>query len=481
MKNKILLTLSYLLFIFSVVYFILPNKNEQKSVQGKLEKQKQTKTKKTVEQRALFNELRLQYEIIRQRNPYTGTVTKEEKSLELSDAKNALTMSNNFTNRAPEASYILRGPGNFGGRTRALAVDISDNSGNTLLAGAISGGLFRSTDGGSSWSKVSPNDEIHNVSAIAQDTRPGFQNIWYYGTGELSGNSASAGGAFFFGRGIWRSTDSGLTWTQITNTDSDQTAFDSVFDFVHSLAVHPTTGDLFAAVGGQIVRINNFAGGGTITAELSDSPLSGTEITDVKITSTGRVYASFSGDATNRGVWTSATGTGGWSNISNGTFNPSGRVVLGIAPSNENKVYILFGNGNNSNCATSTQEADLWLWNQGTTSFTNFSNRLPSEGCGGADQGNNPLSIQGGYDLVVSVKPDNENFVVIGGTNAYRKTNITSAGRFTRIGGYASNSSYAKYTNHHPDIHVLLFNPFNNNELFSGSDGGIHLTNNINS
>jgi hypothetical protein len=88
--------------------------------------------------------------------------------------------------------------------------------------------------------------------------------------------------------------------------------------------------------------------------------------------------------------------------------------------------------------------------------------------------------VQGGYDLVVSVKPNNENFVVIGGTNAYKKNNINTGGRFTRIGGYASNASYAKYANHHPDIHALVFNPFNSDELFSGSDGGVHLTTNIN-
>ena len=91
---------------------------------------------------------------------------------------------------------------------------VQDATSNTMLAGGISSGMFRSTDGGASWTKVSSNDEIHNVSSIAQDPRSGFQNIWYYATGEWTGNSASLGSAYR-GQGVWRSTDGGVTWSQI--------------------------------------------------------------------------------------------------------------------------------------------------------------------------------------------------------------------------------------------------------------------------
>ena len=93
--------------------------------------------------------------------------------------------------------------------------------------------MFRTTNGGADWTKVSPSDDIHNVTALAQDPRAGFQNIWYYGTGEWRGNSASLGSPYR-GRGVWRSTDSGLTWTQIPGTDSAFDAFDSFFDYVNN-------------------------------------------------------------------------------------------------------------------------------------------------------------------------------------------------------------------------------------------------------
>ena len=88
--------------------------------------------------------------------------------------------------------------------------------------------------------------------------------------------------------------------------------------------------------------------------------------------------------------------------------------------------------------------------------------------------------MQGGYDLVVSVKPDNENFVLIGGTNVYKIEDIETDATFVRIGGYISNTSYAPYSvggvDHHSDIHVLEFDPFNAAILFSGTDGGVHKT-----
>lgn len=436
------------------------------------------KGKKTPEERALFTEERARYEYKLQANPATGEIPLEEKKLEFDRAKKAKTRADGGANlRAPEASFINRGPTNLGGRTRALVVDISDNTGNTIIAGGVSSGVFRTTNGGASWTKVSANDEIHNVTAIAQD--PSSTNIWYYATGEGTGNSASGGGAFFRGQGIWKSTDSGVTWTQIASTNSPHETFTTSFDYIYNLVVHPSTGDLFAACAGQVQRFN----GVSWTVELTNSGLSSSYFTDVAITSGGRVYASFSGnqDASIEGVWTSATGSGGWSRINAAAFTPVGRVVLAIAPSNENKVYALFVNGNVTNCPTAVVEADLWMWDQSGTTWTDYSSKLPTET--NCSNGNNPFAVQGGYDLVVSVKPDDENFVVIGGTNAYKMADITAVGSFVRIGGYLNDLGYTIYnvggTEHHPDIHAMTFNPFSNNVLFTGTDGGVHKTTDI--
>src|SRR5205085_2277462 len=106
-------------------------------------------------------------------------------------------------------SWQWRGPYNIGGRTLALAADIAGED--TLLAGGVSGGLWRSTNGGTSWTRTTTLSQLPSVSSIVQDVRPGKTNNWYYGTGELVGASPSAGGAYYDGDGIFKSTDNGHT------------------------------------------------------------------------------------------------------------------------------------------------------------------------------------------------------------------------------------------------------------------------------
>jgi Secretion system C-terminal sorting domain len=474
MKNK--LRNSLLLTVFALGVFYLFNISEQKIETSELQADITVKTKKkTEEERRLYTEERLRHEFNLQKNPITGEIPEDEKEKEYQNA--LLAKENASLNRVTTSTYTSRGPTNFGGRTRAMTVDISDVSSNTILAGGISSGLFRTTDGGANWTKVSSNGEIHNVSALAQDPRPGFQNIWYYGTGEWSGNSASLGSSYR-GFGVWRSTNSGVTWTQIASTAAGAfESFDNYFDYVNALAVSPINGDLMVAATGKVYRLPGGIGAAVVEQEM---PGGGVGWTDVKINGAGVVYIAFQGDsgATINGVWTSPTGNGSWTRIaSNGTpvgWFSNGRIVLATSPSNNDIIYAYFANGISGGI-----EADLWQYNAGTTTWTDYSSTLPDEP-GGDLAGNDPLAIQGGYDLVVSVKPDNQNFVVIGGTNTYKINDITTDPTFVRIGGYANNLSYALYsvggTEHHPDIHALVFDPNNNNKFYSGTDGGIHST-----
>ena len=469
MKKKLLSSL--LITAVIGVFFILQQKNtnEQDSVKVTPERVIKLK-KKTENERQLYTIERAKYEFDMQKNPITGIIPLEEKRKE-NDVSLELMKQKAFQ-RTTSSTYASRGPSNLGGRTRALAVDISDATSNTILSGGVSSGLFRTTDGGASWTKVTPPGQIQNVTAIAQDPRIGFQNIWYYATGEWSGNSASLGSAYR-GQGVWKSTDSGLTWSVITGTSSSHTAFDSFFDYTNALEVNPITGHLFIATTGRIYRYD----GASLTIELQ-LPGTSTGWTDVVVTPLGKVFASFVGNSSSEGVWSSPTGNGSWTQIAkNGTptnWAATGRIVLGQASSNDGLVYALFVNG-----ISGGKEADLWQYNPLLSTWINYSSKLPDE-IGGDLAGNDPFAVQGGYDLVVSVKPDNENFVVIGGTNAYKIENIATDATFVRIGGYASNTSYAIYNvggvRHHPDIHALEFDPNNNNILYSGTDGGVHKT-----
>ena len=468
MKKKLSFSI-FAIILLATLLFTFQNNDKQDAINIK-KYGSEKRVKKSLEEKRLFSLERQQHEINMQKNPLTGEIPLEEKQREF---ENSLEMKRRFTPETTSSTYVSRGPSNLGGRTRAFAIDVTDATSNTIIAGGVSSGVFRTTDGGDSWTKVSSNDEIHNVTSIAQDTRTGFENTWYYATGEFSGNSASLG-AFNLGRGIWKSIDNGLTWNQIAATDSNQDSFDSNFDLIHKIVVSPTTGDLFIATLNGVYRYD----GTSIVLEVEETSTSN-RWSDVVTTSTGRIYVAIDGQSfTDGGVYTSSTGNGSWTKVAeNGdptTWFSRGRQVLAVAPSNENIIYTLFQNGNSGGV-----EADLWQYNLMTDTWVDYSGKLPDEP-GGDLTGNDPFAIQGGYDLVLSVKPDDENFVVIGGTNIYKIEDILNDVTFSRIGGYVSNTSYGLYEfggdTHHPDIHALVFDPNNTDVLFSGTDGGVHKT-----
>jgi parallel beta-helix repeat protein len=413
-------------------------------------------------------------------DPATGKIPRDAPTL----AANAALKAKNFKS-APyaqltpaELTVVPRGPNNLGGRTRALGID--KRNAQIMLAGGVSSGMFRSTNGGTTWTRVAPIGLFHNVTSLAQDTRAGFEDTWYYGTGESVGNSASLGSAFL-GNGIWKSTDNGLTWAPLSATVTTVESFTSGFDFVHRITVDPTNGNIYAATGNVISRSTD---GGTTWATVLGT-LVGSRYTDVIVTPTGRIYASFDGRDANEGVWTSTTGaSGSWTKIAGtisavrtpsswNAFNTYGRIVMAFAPSNPDAVFFLYWNGTASSCTgVAAPEARLYKYVQSTNIFTDLSANLPDEA--GCSDGNDPFAVQTGYDLLVTVKPDDENTVFVGGTNLYRSTSgFTNTTATKRIGGYNSPANYALYPNHHPDQHIAIFAAGDNTTIYSGNDGGI--------
>jgi trimeric autotransporter adhesin len=102
------------------------------------------------------------------------------------------------------------------GRIRALMVDSTDATKKTVWAGSVAGGLWKTTDitvSPANWVLV--NDYLSNLSIadICQDPRPGFQNIMYFCTGESYFNSDAVQG-----NGVFKSTDGGSTWIFLTST-----------------------------------------------------------------------------------------------------------------------------------------------------------------------------------------------------------------------------------------------------------------------
>jgi len=418
---------------------------------------------------------RVVWERIRLANPNTGEIPHNIRQKEMIFAK-TLPKSAALS----KATWLHRGPYNVGGRTRALAMDILDE--NILFAGGASGGMFRSTDGGQSWVMTTDPNQLHNVTCVSQDKRAGKENIWYFGSGELTGSSASGGEAYYGGNGIYKSVDGGLSWDSLSVTATNTNGFDSNFDFIWNIETDPSNDSLdvvYAATYGTIYRSEN--GGATWVKELGGGS---SYYNNIEVTSSGEVYATLSSDGLDKGIWHSVDGQN-WTNITDSLFPPIyGRIAIGVNPGNENEVYFLAAETDNHGQHTDVffngeTWTSLWKYDSSDSSWVNLSSNIPANQSTSFDN----FNAQRGYDLLVKVHPTDPNTVYIGGTNLWRSSDgFTTPNNTMIIGGYFIGSvegdgNWGVYPNHHPDQHDLLFLPSDANVILSATDGGVFKSN----
>jgi len=430
---------------------------------------------------------RINYEWAILHDPATGKIPSHMRARELAFAETLPHASYTGTglNKTTAATWQSRGPWNVGGRTRAFAIDVSNE--NNLIAGTVSGGVWRSTDGGTSWALTTPVNTYQGATCLTQDTRAGHTNTWYFGSGESYGGSASATGASYFGTGIYKSTDGGNTWTVLSSTSSSNVTFDVWSDYVWNIVTDAsnTTNDVvYAAAYGGIYKTTD--GGANWTLVKGTFGSGDASFTDIAVTSTGIVYATLSSDGGQKGIYRSTDGVN-FTDITPAGFPPNyNRIKIGICPTDETQVYFLGNTPGYGQQHTDFQGNIEWnsLWKYKYLSgngsgvggaWDDRTLNLPSTG-GPFDK----YQCQGSYDIVVKVKPTDTNTVFIGGTNLYRSTSgFKDATHTTFIGGYQQGATLPVvngYLNHHPDQHDLAFFPSDANKMISVNDGGVYKT-----
>lgn len=446
-----------------------------------------------------FSSDRLRWEWERLRDPATGLIPDDIRSRERvftatlpgKSGVTALTKSIGVN----QFEWIQRGPWNIGGRTRAVEFDITGED--TILAGGISGSMWRSTDAGASWVRTTDPDQFIGVSSLAQDRRPGKTNVWYYGTGEAS--SSASGFNFrslFVGDGMFKSTDNGRTWRHLEATGNGTPQFANYQDIIWRVATDPSNleqDEVYSAVQGAIMR--SVDGGESWTEVIrTNGAFSRSYHTDVMVTSSGVVYATMSADGSRRGIFRSADGVV-WSDITPDIFPGSySRVVMAAAPTDENVLYFIAETPGTGQVGLNFRGDSSWhsFWKYTYVSgdgsdeggfWEDRSANLPKYGGSFGD-----FNSQGGYDLLVRVKPDDENVVFIGGTNLYRSTDgFATSDNTAWIGGYRDTEldinknkviEEYDYPNQHPDQHYVMFSPTDPDIMLVGSDGGVHKTTN---
>ena len=305
----------------------------------------------------------------------------------------------------------------------ALAVAPSDNS--VVYAGtgegALSGdsyfgnGILKSTDGGETWSHVS-GDYFVGVSISQLVVHPTDANTLYVSVLSGIGGSRSARPAVHSAYGIWKSTDGGVTWSQLKVFKSNAVSKDA-------------------------------------------------RATDIEIDpqNPNILYASYLGDA----IYKSTDGGNKWSPIMNFGF-PSPDFNAGPTRFSIDLSHPSPGGDGTLYAGFDWEDADgyhpsrVFKSTDGGASWT----MLP----GGSD----PDKVEdycGGqcfYDNVIEAAPDDENVVFAGGQFDY---GIGSGGIYRSDDGGMTWKNLG--WDQHPDFHALAFDPSDTNTVLVGSDGGV--------
>lgn len=399
----------------------------------------------------------IQQEIRMTRDPLTNTVPAERLEAARNYMKN-LQVQPRVTSLAA-LTWQERGPNNVGGRTRAIMIDKRDATGNTVFAGSVSGGLFKTTNftsASASWAPV--NDFLPNlaVTALLQDRSNG--NIMYAGTGEGWFNIDAVRGG-----GIYKSTDGGVTWNVLSSTVI-KTPADSTYEYVQDLA-QDSSGNIYASLRnltGFARGVRRSTNGGASWVQVLAAPLPGFatgRATDLEVASNGDVYAAL-GIFGRSMLWKSSFAThgantgalGNWVEVTPVRTTVTQRIELAIAPSNPQKLYLLM-----QDSANDTQVGAIYRSANGGTTWDSL---------GAPGELNNGTNSQTWYNLIAAVSPSDENTLVVGGLNLAKSTN--GGNSWTGI----STSSTV-----HVDQHVLIYN--GDSKLIVGNDGGIYYSENI--
>ncbi len=405
------------------------------------------------------------------RDPQTNIIPKgiRTKEAQLFNQLKAVQLKSTLAN---QYTWAEAGPNDVGGRTRALAIDVTNS--NHIIAGGVSGGVWTSNDKGQSWTLRSTQAESFAVNSICQDTRVGHQNTWYYVGGEFTGNSVDTQGAYYTGSGLHRSTDNGVSWQAIID-DSNPFVYNLALDYSSKILVDPTNGTIYIACHNygilKVIENNGIYSLETVFGGINDHYYS-----DFDIDSNGNMIACISQAGANSskentpGIYYRPAGTSTFTKIEMEASDPNGfptlfdRSVIQIAPSDPSLAYVYTVNGD----TPYFHEIHI---NQSIVSnsyMTNRTSKLPSYGA---------LGSQGAYNMTLAVKPDDPDFVIIGSTSLIRSNNAfatTPIMDYGWIGGYAPDGTNIQmYPNHHPDCHITVFDPSAPDEVWSGHDGGL--------
>ncbi len=356
------------------------------------------------------------------------------------------------------SSWQNLGPTNFAGRVSAVAVDPTKP--NVIYRGAAGGGVWKTTDGGTTWKALT--DDLGDLSIGAIAVAPSKPQTVYVGTGE--GVESIDG---IDGIGFIKSTDGGTTWALPVSVSATK---------FFALSVHPTKPDeLLAATSTGIQKSTD----GGATWKTTFSKYAGTELVRVP-GAPGKVLATVwdisSADPTWNGfIYRSTDGGDTWTKVGGAGTAPfdadTGRLSLTVAPGAPSTVYVLAAtaSGDSQGCGQDpVDQRGIYRSTDGGTTWTFRANPVTGSCSSGFDS---ILAGQGWYANVIRAAPTGSATVYAGGLDLWKSTD--GGATWTKKSRWDLEPTETKYV--HADLHALVFS---GTKLLIGDDGGMHRTTN---
>jgi photosystem II stability/assembly factor-like uncharacterized protein len=365
------------------------------------------------------------------------------------------------------------GPGNVGGRTRAILVQ-GTSPNYTIYAGGVAGGVWKSTDGGTSWTAL--DDLMPNLAVTTLVQDPNNDSVIYAGTGEGFSNIDSVRGA-----GVFKTTDGGNNWNQISATNT------SDFYYVNQLHVSPNNSNIIYAATRTGIHKSDTSGD-TWMNIASGIFSSRSGYLDLAVVNNGGIDYLYAWNSY-YGLQVSIDGGSNWFyRIGGGVISSNNyyRGAIAISQSDPGTAYV----------SVSTYSGRLYNLYKTIDYFSNVTTPIildtstagrinaillsnsyysldtgSGNNCaGGVSGGYN----QGWYDNVIAVDPTNANCVFVGGIDLFRSDN--GGETFQLASEWGTSKSNARYL--HADHHAIVFaedyDGDSETKMFLGNDGGIY-------
>ncbi len=364
----------------------------------------------------------------------------EKKERFGSNTSRALASETPWTQLGPQTIPEIYTADARGGMGRLNCIAFHPDNPDIIWVGSPSGGLWKTGNGGTSWSNLT--DHLPNLGVTSILIHPQNPNIMYIATGDGDGGDT-------FSIGVLKSLDGGISW----NTTGLSQEVSQRFR-IGKMLMYPSQPDtILVAASTGLYKTTD---GGATWIQKESGYFRDIEVNE---TSPQTWYAAAHGT----GVFASTDGGENWSRLTIGLPTPDGsftRIAIALSESAPAVMYALYVNTNYGfyGFYRSSNGGASWTLKANSPNLLGWDVYGQDPEAGG----------QGSYDLTLGVDPANPDLIYLGGVNFWKSHD---GGSTWQIRGHWAGEAGVPYV--HADHHAFAFHPTDNTTIFSGNDGGL--------